>query len=224
MNVDGPAGPRGVDRLAVVACDVGDIFGRLEPPFDLQAGDAQLDQLGDQVVGGQVLRAQEILDVFQVDHPAVANDLIRHAACLGTFAAIRRASAECLAGQALARIGDAERTVDEHFDRKVDRPANAADLGQCQLAGQNHSRATQLAGERDAFLARDRHLGRGVDLEIGRDRVDQPGQSQVLHDHRVDAGRRQVADGRLEVGAVRSERPACSAWCILSRRAGAKAP
>ena len=144
---DRPAGPGRVDRLAVVARDVGDVLGRLEPPFDLQAGDAQLDQLGDQVVGRQILGAQEILDVVEVDEPAVADDLIRHAARLGALAPIRRPAAERLAGQALSRIGHAERTVDEDFQGKVDRPADAADLGQRELAGQDDSRATQLAGE-----------------------------------------------------------------------------
>ena len=33
----------------------------------------------------------------------------------------------------------------------------------------------------------DRHLGRGVDLQVGRDGPDQPGQAEVLDDHRVDA-------------------------------------
>ena len=143
---------------------------------------------GNQVVGGQVLRAQKVLDVVQVDLPAVADDFIRHATGLGAFAPIRRAAAECLAGQALARIGDAECTVDEHLDRKVDRLPNATDLGQRQLAGQDDPRATEVSGEGDPFFARDRHLGRRVDFEIGRDRVDQPGQSQVLHDDGVDAG------------------------------------
>ncbi len=205
---DRPAGPGGVDRLAVVTRDVGDVFGRLEPPFDLQAGDPQLDQLRDQVVGGQVLWAQKILDVVKVDAPAVADDLIRHAAGLGALAPIRRAASQGLAGEALSRIGDAERTVNEHFDRKVDRPADPADLSQCQLACQDDPRATELAGERDPFLARDRHLGRRVDLEVGRDRVDQPGQSQVLHDDRVDAGRGQVADRALQGRSARRETPA----------------
>jgi len=33
-----------VDRSPVVARDVGDVLGRLEPAFNLQAGDSQLDQ------------------------------------------------------------------------------------------------------------------------------------------------------------------------------------
>ena len=144
---------------------------------------------GIKVVGGQVLRAQEILDVVKIHEPAVADDLIRHAARLGALAPIGRTASQRLAGQALTRIGHAEGTVDENFQGKVDRPADAADLGQRQLARQDDSRATELAGQRNPFLARDRHLGRRVDLEIGRDRMDQPGQPQVLNDDRVNAGR-----------------------------------
>ena len=146
--------------------------------------------LGDQVVGGQVLGAQKVLDVVKIHEPAVADDLIRHAARLGAFAPIRRPASQRLAGQALPRIGHAKRTVDEHLQGKVDRPADAADFRQRQLASEDDSRAAELAGELNPFLAGDRHLGRRVDLEIGRDRADQPRQSQILDDHRIDTGLR----------------------------------
>ena len=41
-----------------------------------------------------------------------------------------------------------------------------------------------------------------MDLEIWRDGPDQPDQTQVLHDDGVDAGRRQVANGGLQLGEL----------------------
>ena len=57
-----------------------------------------------------------------------------------------------LAGQALSGISHAERAVNEDFDGKINRLADSLDLGQGQLAGQDHARAAQLAGKRHAFL------------------------------------------------------------------------
>ena len=127
-ELDRPAGPRAVDRLPVMARDVGHILRRLEASFDLQAGDAELDQAGDQVEGGQVLRAEQVLRFTEVNGLAVADDLVGHAASLGALAAIGRPAAERFAGEALARIRDAERTVNEHFERHVGLAANLADL------------------------------------------------------------------------------------------------
>ena len=82
-----------------------------------------LDQLGNQVIRRQILGAQKILNVLEIDELAVADDLVRHAAGLGAFAPIRRPAAQGLAGQALPGIGHAERAVDEDFDGEVDRRA-----------------------------------------------------------------------------------------------------
>ena len=186
--------------------DVGDVLGRLEPALDLQAGDAQLDQLGDQVVRREVLRAEEVLRLAEVDVLAVADDLIGHPAGLGALAAVGRPAAEGLAGQALARIGHAERAVDEDLDRHV-----GLGRGPCAISSSDSSRARitreqpSSAASRDPFLAGDRHLGRGVDLQVGSDGPDQPGQAQVLDDHRVDARHGQLADRRFDLGQLGRE-------------------
>ena len=174
----------------------------LRRPFDLERRDSQLDQSRNQVIRRQVLRAQEILNVFEIDKLAVADDLVRHAAGLGALAPVCGPAAQRLAGQALPRIGHAERAVDEDLDREVDRFADPVDFGQRQLAGQDDARAAQLARQRHPFGARDRHLGRRVNLKIGRDRPDEPDKPEVLHDHRVDAGRGQLADSGLELGKL----------------------
>ena len=139
MNVagrehDGMAGPGTVDRLTIMARDIGDILRRLEPALDLETGDPQFDQPRNQVEGGEVLGAEQVLDVVQIDKLAVANDLVRHAARLGAFASIGRPATERLAGETLPRISHAESAMNEHFEGKIDRLADPADLGEIQLA------------------------------------------------------------------------------------------
>ena len=66
-----------IEGAAVLPCDVGDILGRLEPAFDLEAAHAGVDEVGHECVRGQVLRAQQIFDVAQIDVFAVANQVVR---------------------------------------------------------------------------------------------------------------------------------------------------
>ena len=183
--------------------------GALSRPSIFRLATPELDQPRDQVVGREVLRAQEILRLAQVDVLAVADDLVGHPAGLGALAAVGRAAAEGLAGQALARIGDAEGPVDEDLERQLGLAADLADLGERELPGQDHARAAELGRQPDPFLAGDRHLGRGVDLQVGSDRPDQPGQAQVLDDHRVDARRGQLADRLPRRRPARAGRPGC---------------
>ena len=121
--------------------DVGHVFGRLEPPFDLEARHPQLDQTGDQVERREVLGAQQVLDVAQVADLAVADDLIGQAARLGTFATVGRPPAEGLTGQALARVRHAERSVDEDLDGQLGGLTDLGDLIERQLSGQDHPRS-----------------------------------------------------------------------------------
>ncbi len=183
--------------------------GRLEPALDLQARDAELDQSWDQVERREVLRAEQVLDVGEVEDLAVADDLVGEPAGLGAFAPVGRPAAERLAGQALAGVGDAEGAVDEDLDGKVGVVADPGDLAEGQLAGQDHPRAAELLREPDALGAGDRHLGRGVDLQVGRDRPDQPGQANVLDDHGVDSGLGDELGSWIRVRPARWGRPEC---------------
>ena len=58
-------GPQLVEGLAVDAGDVGDVFGGLKPPLDLQRGHAHTNQLRQDFQPGQVLRAEQILPVAE---------------------------------------------------------------------------------------------------------------------------------------------------------------
>ena len=44
-----------------------------------------------------------------------------------------------------------------------------------------------------------------MDLELGRDRPDQAGQAEVLHDDGIDAGRRDLPHRRFQVGQLGGE-------------------
>ena len=185
--------------------DVGDVLRGLQSALDLERGHAHFDQLRNQVISRQVLGAQQILNVVEINELAVADDLIRHAARLGALTPIRRAATERLAGQTLSGISDAQGAMDEDFNRKIDRFANSVDLSQCQLAGENHARAAQVAGECNSRGARDGHLRRGVDFKVRSDGANEPNETQVLHDDGVDSGGRQFANGSLEIEKLAGE-------------------
>ena len=102
-----------VNGLAVNAGDVGDVFGRFEPPLDLQGGHADTSQLRQDLQPGQILRAEQILPVAQRHQFAVRHQIVRHAAGLRALAAIGRTPTQRLARQALAGVGDTKRAVNE---------------------------------------------------------------------------------------------------------------
>jgi hypothetical protein len=148
---------RGVDRLTINSGHRGHVFRRLEPPFDLEAADAQPHQLGNLTDCRKVLRRKQVALLAQVPDFAVDDDLIRHPARLGAFAPIGTASAKGFAGQTLPRIGDAECPMDEDFKRKF-RP-ELRQIAQGELAGNNDLFCTEFFGKRDSLGRGDGHLG-----------------------------------------------------------------
>ena len=197
-----------VDGLAVDAGEVGDVLGALEPALDLERGDAEAHQVGQDVEAGEVLRAEEVAAAAEVDLPAVGDEVVGHAAGLGAFAAVGGAAAERLGGEALAGVGDAERAVDEDLEldggggdrRAVGRGLlgelglEFADLGEGVLAGEDDEAGAEIAGEADAGGAGDRHLRRDVDRQVRREGANQSAEADILHDHGVDPGGDEGAD------------------------------
>src|SRR5262249_17830411 len=112
-----PAGGRGGDRVAGGARGRGDVGRALQPALELEADYPGVDQVADELVPGQVLRAEQVRPVAEVADLAVNNHLVREPAGLGALPAIRAAAAEGLARQALAGVGDTQRPMDEHLDR-----------------------------------------------------------------------------------------------------------
>jgi hypothetical protein len=107
-----------VERPAVDVCDVRDVFGALEPALDFQGGDSDAHEVGQHLKSREILRAQQIAAVAEVDGAAVGDEFVGHAAGLGAFATVGGAAAERLAGEALTGVGDTERAVDEDFERQ----------------------------------------------------------------------------------------------------------
>ena len=144
-EIDGPLFPRRVDRAAVVAGDVGDVLGRFQSAFDLEATHAGVDQFGHECVGGEVLRAEQILLIAEVDVLAIADQIVRQAAGLSTLAAIGTAAAERFAGEALARVGDTERTVNEGFEFDVGVFVDRADFVDAKVHGAGRPARSPIA-------------------------------------------------------------------------------
>jgi hypothetical protein len=142
--------------------DVGDILGRLESSFDFEAGDAGSYEVGYEGVRGQVLRAQQIFYVAEIDVFAVADQVIWQAAGLGALAAVRAAATERFAREALAGIGYAQRAVDKRFEFDCGLTADRLDFGDREFAGEDHALDAEFRCGTDAFAASECHLRRGV--------------------------------------------------------------
>ena len=108
---------RRVDRAAIVPSDVRDVLGRLQPAFDLERDHARVDQLWRQLIRRQVLWAEQIFLIAEIDVLAVTDQLVGQSAGLSTLPAIRAAAAERFARQALAGVRDAECSMHERLQR-----------------------------------------------------------------------------------------------------------
>ena len=64
-------------------------------------------------------------------------------------------------------------------------------------------------GDADALAAGERHLRRGVNRQVRADRANQPHQTQVLHEHGIDAGFGDLARRSLDRFEFAREKRAC---------------
>ena len=96
------------------------------------------------------------------------------------------------AGEALAGVGDAQRAVDKDFQRGggAERGGlEALDFLDRKLAGEDGARQWHDGFDERQPLGRgEGHLGGGVDFHVGRHRLGQPGEAEVLNDDGVHAG------------------------------------
>ncbi len=151
-------------------------------------------KVGNELVSGQILRAQQILDVVRVDVATVADQIVGEPAGLGALPAVGAPPSERLAGQTLSRVGDAQGAVDERFERQRRWLVNLPHLADRQLAGHHHAIDSERSRELNPFGAGQGHLGRRVNRQSRGDGADESHDSQILHQHRVDAGRGNRAD------------------------------
>ena len=96
-----------VEGLAVGLGGGGDVVGGFEAAFDFEGVDADGGEVEDEVVGGEVLRGEEVGLVAEVFVVAIEDEVVGEAAGLGALAAVGGATAERFACQALAGVGDA---------------------------------------------------------------------------------------------------------------------
>ncbi len=204
---------RRVQRPPVLVHHVGDVFGPLHPALDLEAGDAGGEQLGQEVVCGQIARREEILELLVAAGRlgrAVDDQIVGHAAALRALAAVRAAVLERLAGQALSAPAHAERAVHEALELEIRLRGHRADLLDGELAREDHARDTQRTRHRGRLGRRDGHLGGRVQRQLRADLAGQPGDSQVLHEDRVgaragDGSQRLLRDRQLAIEHQRVE-------------------
>ena len=180
--------------MPVNARDAGNVLRGLESAFDLERGNAGLDQVRQDIDAGKVLRAEQVLAIAQLDFDAVAEQLVGHTTSLSALAAVGGTTAEDFARQALTGVSDTQRAVDEDFEgqrcairytrfgRSKWSLVNGLDLLQRALAGKHHQVAAKLASELNSRRTADRHLRGGMNREVGREPPDQSTNPDILHD------------------------------------------
>ena len=116
---------------------------------------------------------------------------IREAAGLGALPAVRAAATEDFAGQALARIGDAEGPVDKNLQGKAGGVSGGWEFGEFakgEFTGEDGEGDSLAAGKGDAFGRGESHLGRGMDGNLRADFSSQSNKSEILNDDGIDIG------------------------------------
>jgi hypothetical protein len=137
---------------------------------------------------GEVLRREEVTLVAEVARFPIDDEFVGHAAGLGAFATVRAALAERLAREALSRVGDAEGAVDEGLElhRSGRVWMKEPDLAHRVFAGDDGAVEIEKAmGEVERLGRGDRHLRRGVEMQIGHHGPGHRGEPEILHDDRV---------------------------------------
>ena len=123
-------GQGAVDGLAVDRGDGGDVVGRFEASLNLERAEAESDQFGDLVDRRQVLWGKKIRAVAEVAWLAIDLQRVWKSAGLGAFAPVGAATAEDLAGEALAGVGDAKCSMNKDLQGKAVGVVGGGELGQ----------------------------------------------------------------------------------------------
>ena len=97
-----------------------------------------MDELWHQIYGHQILRGEEVLGVVdEVVQRAVDEESVGHATGLSTLTAIGTASSPRLGAEALARVGHAQRPVDEDLNAGTGLSDHRGDLREGELSSQD---------------------------------------------------------------------------------------
>ena len=186
-------GPRGVENLAVVLRDRGDIERGLHPALDLEGGDTRVAELFKPVVESQVAHREG-------QRARTGGVRVGQTAAVGALAAV--------AGPVLLHRGEkaeagervAEGAVDEHLDFAAAALRNGADVLERHLAGEDDAREAELLEREDAFeVVRDELCG-GMELKAGEVPADHAGDAEVLNDEAI---RPQLLEEGESLGGLR---------------------
>jgi hypothetical protein len=144
-----------------------------------------------EVDGSKILGREEIRAVAEVAGLAVDFQRVGKPASLGTFAAVGAAAAEDFAGEALARVRDAEGSVDKDLQGEAVGVGRGGELGQLpqgKLPGENGEVEALPAGEGDSLGRGEGHLGGGVEFHPRADGPGEADEAEVLHDEGIHPG------------------------------------
>ena len=158
--------------------DHGHILGPLHPALQLQAGHPHLAQLP-QVSGQRHVLQREGIAVGP-SVPAVAQ-----AAGLGTQAPVAAASAQNRGEKALSRVTHAQGAVAKNFDFNGGALADEFNGVPGELPGEDHTGHAQVGHLLHSVQVVNRHLGGGVDGQVGGGLAQHAQYAQILHQHRV---------------------------------------
>ena len=162
-------------QIGIDFCDDRGVLRPFHAPLDLKRGHAERGQLGHMAGQRQILERQRV---------AAA---VRQAAGLGAQAAVARPLPDHRGQVALPGVAHAQRAVDEHLGLDARLLGDQAHLVPRALTAEHHARKAEVARLARAVERVYGHLGRGVQREIRRVRMQQPRKAQILHDQRVRA-------------------------------------
>ena len=168
---------RASDGAAVERGRRRDVLGALEAALDLERATRRArTSRGTSAVASRSSGESRYARSPRSRTHAVDDELVRQPARLGARAAVRAAAADRLARQALARVRDAERAVDEHLELDVGvLGADRRDVVERQLAREDHAAARpRLARELDRAASVHVICVEAWSGSVGRDRADQP--------------------------------------------------
>ena len=169
-------------RLSVLAQQVGidlrddrGVLRALHASLDLERGYAPVRQLRNVTGEHQILERERVAAV------------VRQAARLRAQAAVARALSDDGGQVALTRIAHAQCAVDEHLGLDACLARDLLDLLARAFAAEHDAGKADVARLSCPVERVDGHLRGGVQGEIRRVRMDEPRETQILHDERVRA-------------------------------------
>ncbi len=181
------SGPGFIDSFTICPRGERDVIGVLVAAFNLERGDAGRDDLRNLAQRVEIAGRQQIARVLQRLDAPVHQQFVRQAAGLRALPAIGASASPGFRRKTLARVGHAQRSVDEDLQVAVGFRGDRADLIHRQLARQRHAVDAQAPRQFDSAHVGDAHLRAAVKLHARSDFARQAHRRQILDDQSVGA-------------------------------------